>query len=764
MKQGNFSWEGTDRIKILETDGVKRVLVGGKSYMNWKNGDETAERMAIAQLYELGLGTQEELARVFQIHVNSIAKYVSVFESDGAKGLVNQIRGPKQSWKLLPSVRAKILLAVLREGLREYASIQQRLEECWNEKVSIASIRQVLLENGFVQESIDVPDMKQGVLFENSNNNKQLEIGFSTSFREEFLSNGKEGDGNQSTSFPSSLEIRVRSSYSQSQRIYLDQLQCGEYSAYAGGLLFAPLLKRYNFLSTIRRVVDIDLQEGYSLDELCLTLFYFDLFRFRSMEDFKTVYPEEFGILAGKTYSPSIRTLRRFLHKIRRLGKSEELIDGFTKEYLKSGIARWGILYIDGHFLPYHGIYTISMGWHAVRKIPMKGSYNFLAVDEKFSPLLFLIRCSSEDLLQKIPEIILKTKKLASNIGMNKEDVGNLTVIFDREGYSAELFRILDGKNNEVADISAKFISWAKYSDRWVNDIEDDKFNKVVTITYEAQEPEEVRYFEMRRNMKKYGKIRTIVIESGKDKKRAAIYTNDEEIEAGRIVELICCRWGQENLIKELMAKHLINYSPGYDPEEIEEQPMVESPRVKELKQKRTNLKGELSQIKSRFGHQVLEEMAKEADWNEIKKKRIITIADIESIRSQITLLNQEIDKLPQEVKFDEVHGGKKLVELNYEKKRFLDCIKVFTYNMEKKMCELLSNYYDKKRDIQSVLTMIIRRGGDVKLEEGTLIVRLKRFTNREINYAARGLCEELNRMKPFTIDKFHLPIRYEVA
>src|SRR2546429_297991 len=37
--------------------------------------------------------------------------------------------------------------------------------------------------------------------------------------------------------------------------------------------------------------------------------------------------------------------------------------------------------------------------------MPMKGSYNFLAVDERFAPWLFLIRSSSEDLLQKIPEL-----------------------------------------------------------------------------------------------------------------------------------------------------------------------------------------------------------------------------------------------------------------------------------------------------------------------------------------------------------------------
>jgi len=85
--------------------------------------------------------------------------------------------------------------------------------------------------------------------------------------------------------------------YSHAQRRYLDQLEQGYYNAYAGGLLFAPLMEQYSFLPTLKRVIDIPTYEGYSLEELCVTLFYFDVFSFRSMEDFKRVYPEEFGLL-----------------------------------------------------------------------------------------------------------------------------------------------------------------------------------------------------------------------------------------------------------------------------------------------------------------------------------------------------------------------------------------------------------------------------------------------------------------------------------
>ena len=751
MKQGDFGWGVPEGIQVVEADGMRRVLVDGKTYMSWVNGDESAERMAIVQLYQLGLGTQEELAKAFQVHINSVGKYVSIFKSDGASGLISQPRGPRQSWKLLPDVRAKILLTVLKEGIREYAAVQKRLEEHWNRKVSIASIRQVLLENGFVRESVDFPRIEQANLFEG---NGQLEMEFpEDGYNTEERISLKE-DRENKISFHLNPETKARSSYSQSQRIYLDQLEQGTYSAYAGGLLFVPLLERYGFLPVLNRVINIETHEGYGL---------VDLLRFQSMENFKTVYPEEFGILIGRLSSPSLFTLRRFLHKVRESGRSEELIDEFAKGYLKSGLARWGVLYIDAHFWPYYGIYPITMGWHGVRKIPMKGSYNFVAVDERFTPVLFLVRASSEDLLQKIPEIILKTKKIAREVGVREADIENLTVIFDREGYSAELFRILDGKGSENGKYKARFITWAKYADRWVDDIEDERFDKTATVTYEIQDPEEIKYFETDRVMKKYGKIRAIVIETGKDKNRAAIYTNDKEIEAERVIQLICRRWGQENLIKDLMMKHLIEYSPGYEPEEIEEQPWVENPKVKELKQKRVNLKSELSQVKSTFGHEVLEEMAKEANWDEIKKKHILTMAEIESIRSQITLLELEIEKLPQKIRFDEAHG-KKLFEFNYEKKRFLDSIKVFTYNMEKQMCKLLLHYYDVKKEIQPALSMIMRRGGFVKLEGGKLRVQLRRFKNPEIDYAARHLCEDLNEMKPFSPDRFHFPLHYEVV
>lgn len=773
-----FSGKNND-IKIIEVNEIKKVLVGRCTYMKWDINDIASQRMAIVQLYKTGLGTQESLAQLFSIHVNSIQKYISAYTKYGLIGLASQPSGPKEKWKLTPQLRAKILIIALKEGIIKYEAIQKTLKTIWNEDVSLPTIRQLLLENGFENKKNNTlsENLNQMKLFNNidiDTDTEQLYLKFNcqtesndVDFKEENNIMTDKLENTIETDIHLNNEIKARRYYSPAQRIYLAQLEQGGYCTYAGGLLFAPLIMHYSFFSTIKRVVKIKTYEGYSLEELCLTLLYFDVFNYRSLEDFKRVYSEEFGILLGQSQSPSLFTLRRFLHKVRKLKISEELIDEFALEYLNSGIAEWGVLYIDGHFLPYYGMYPITKGWHGVLQKAMKGSYNFIGVDKKFNPWIFLIRSSSEDLLEKIPEIIEKLKKIGKRAGISQEQMDNLIVLFDREGYSAGLYRYLEGKDREPKKRRAIFISWAKYSDKWVYKIEEEKFNKIAEVTYEIKKSKKTKYYETERIMRKYGKIRTIVIQRKKDKKRIAIHTNatNKEIPSSTIVQLMCRRWGEENLIKELLLKHLINYSPGYFTESMDEQPLVDNPEKKKLKKEKAKSTSELNKLKISFTEEVLKKRVEKSDKKKkkIEKSQSLLLSDISTIDNKILLMKLKIDKLPEKIRFNEAHNGKKLVQLNYEKKRFLDCIKIFTYNIEKKMCELILNYYDNRKEVLSVLSMIIKRGGYIKLKNGKLKVQLRRFQNKEIDYIARRLCEDLNQMEPVTLDKYCLPMHFEV-
>jgi transposase len=302
MEQDSFpGYEDHKEIRLIESGGIKTVVVNGQEYMSWQSWDTASQRMAIVQLYQGKFATQEDLSRMFNLNINSVQKYVTDFTKDGIQGLAGQRSGPRESWKLTSRLRSKILLLALREGIIGYEAIQKRLE-AWNERVSISSIRQVLLENGLVNERLDARSREVNqVGFFDTRDKEQLHFAF-THISEPFDENevvvevedGKVEEEEEVNNF-SVVDIKALSYYSQAQRRYLDQLEQGCHNTYVGGLLFAPLLEHYSYLPMLKRVIDIPTYEGYSLEELCLTLFYFDVFGFRSMEDFKRVYIPLYG-------------------------------------------------------------------------------------------------------------------------------------------------------------------------------------------------------------------------------------------------------------------------------------------------------------------------------------------------------------------------------------------------------------------------------------------------------------------------------------
>ena len=118
MKQAYFPWyKAPKKIELIESDGIKKVLLYGKIYMSWASWDSASQRMVIAQLYNCRFATRQDLSEVFNIHLNSVQNYVAEFSRDGLEGLISARGGPRESWKLTADVRAKILIIALKQGI-----------------------------------------------------------------------------------------------------------------------------------------------------------------------------------------------------------------------------------------------------------------------------------------------------------------------------------------------------------------------------------------------------------------------------------------------------------------------------------------------------------------------------------------------------------------------------------------------------------------------------------------------------------------------
>ena len=173
-----FSDSTGRRIVILKDQKKRLVLVEGRPYMVWATGDVLAERMAVAQLSELEMGSQGEIAEAFRISGKSVYQYRRIFAAEGSAGLLGGKKGPKSHWKITREVRAHILYLFFIEGLTAYEQIKGRLGR-WGKEVGITSIREVLLENGLIREVSVFDDLVNPVeLFHTEEKDEQLRLDF----------------------------------------------------------------------------------------------------------------------------------------------------------------------------------------------------------------------------------------------------------------------------------------------------------------------------------------------------------------------------------------------------------------------------------------------------------------------------------------------------------------------------------------------------------------------------------------------------------
>ena len=81
-------WQPEKSIHVVAAEGTTRVFMKGRAYMSWRSGDEECLRLAMVQLHQCGLATEEELAAIFGPHVNSVRRYLAGFAEHGARGLL----------------------------------------------------------------------------------------------------------------------------------------------------------------------------------------------------------------------------------------------------------------------------------------------------------------------------------------------------------------------------------------------------------------------------------------------------------------------------------------------------------------------------------------------------------------------------------------------------------------------------------------------------------------------------------------------------
>jgi len=535
------------------------------------------------------------------------------------------------------------------------------------------------------------------------------------------------------------------------ERRYLARLRQGVDSAFGGGLLTLPSLHELDLVGLVARTFTALTDQGYTVCQMVLACFFLALFNLPSLEATRTLLHSEFGVLLGRRRGPGLDKLRRFLQAVQVTQRSEAFMLAVAQRLLTMGVVDWQVLYLDGHFIPYFGQHVIRQGYFTVRRLAMPGHQAYYANDARGRPFFFLLTAASDHLTATMPTLLAQVKSL---VGARWVDWG-LTMCFDRGGFSAALFKELDERK-------VYWLTWFETGQtlrQVIAHLPEEGFQ--LSLIRLQRSKVLVKLSELGVYVTGYGWARAVIILDRQTGTRHALVTNDKQRPAAELVRLLLLRWGQENFFKRMRAEKHLDYSPGYSFAPATPTPQVANPQLKVLRAQKNALQAEIARCQGALGSRLLRRKRDTISLDTYKEQQAQLVRRLASLERELQRLSAELKARPKQVPLSQTLTAP-LEQCNFERKRFLDELKLVAYHVEEQLLAIVTQHYTGK-DRRAVLHQILHRGATLQLVDETLYVRLKPFDRPAVQRAAEALCAALNAKSPHTLDKFRFRVVYAV-
>jgi hypothetical protein len=214
-----------------------------------------------------------------------------------------------------------------------------------------------------------------------------------------------------------------------------------------GGVLFAvPALLAIGLLRHTREYFKLP-QGYYGIESIFFILAFMALSRLKSVEALRYSAPGEWGRILGLDRVPEVRTLRAKIRPLAGQKKEQEWSAKLCQDWMDTAPDSAGVLYIDGHVRVYHGDQTKLPRHHVTReKLCLRATTDYWVNAIDGQPFFKLNKAVDPGLIQVLKtEIIPKLKLVIPNQPSEKLLEDNpyrhkFTLVFDREGYSPDLF------------------------------------------------------------------------------------------------------------------------------------------------------------------------------------------------------------------------------------------------------------------------------------------------------------------------------------
>jgi hypothetical protein len=487
----------------------------------------------------------------------------------------------------------------------------------------------------------------------------------------------------------------------------------------------------------------------YGLSSVLVLLALMALARIRSIEQLRYAAAGEWGNLLGLDRVPEVRTLREKLKLLcTEQGRAARWNAALAQEWIgqheteqSPGLA----FYIDGHVRVYHGELTKLPRHYVPReRFYLRATIDYWVNALDGQPFFYVNKEVDHGLVQAMRGDVLPW--LEANVPLSAEHqecmaadprVPRFTVIFDREGYSPDLF--LELQQQRIAALS-----YHRYPDG-----EDWRAEEFQEQAVKLVSGEIVRMKLAERGThvgKRPGLWVREVRKLAADGHQVSIVSTNFLGDAASQAVALMARWSQENFFKYMREHFGLDALVQYGTEEIPATVTVINPAWKELNAEVRKKHVEWKSLQKQQQNVGLMQPLSEAAVRHYEQHQGELQERIEQLQPALDQLKQRRKQAPRQIPVQDLPEPDRFTRLRTERKYFLDTIKMIAYRAETSMASTVREKLKRSDDARSLLRQIYNTEVDLipDLEARTLTVRLHHLTQAAHDTAVRYLCEEL--------------------
>jgi hypothetical protein len=419
------------------------------------------------------------------------------------------------------------------------------------------------------------------------------------------------------------------------------------------------------------------------------------------------------------------------------------------------------MFYVDGHVRVYHGqAAQLPRHYVARQKLYLRATADYWINAFDGQPFFYINQEIDHGLVQALRNDVVPWLEKQVPIGAEHQrrmeadrQVPWFTVVFDREGYSPDLFVELERKRIAV-------LSYHRYP------AEDWPVEEFQAQTLRLSNGETVRFRLAERDTRAPNglQMREVRKLTGEGHQVALVSTN-RSLPAGQLAVSLFARWAQENYFRYMRQHYALDRLVEFGSEAISETEVAVNPAWRILQNEVRKHHAALRNARAQLAGRSLSAPLSDPDVTRYELQQGHQRDHIEQLQRQLDHLKLQRKATPHHIPVKDLPEKDRFTRLPPERKHFIDTIKMISYRAETSMVAIVRERLSRTDDARALLRQIYDLEADLipHPETSTLLVKLHHLTQAAHDAALQHLCDQLNETET-VFPETDMRIRFQVG